>query len=231
MHALQTSGRSAMKLRFIVLFASMVLSPLTLVAADSTGPAGKVDIEAPDDVFVLEVMARNGKVEPNSTLITLQSPTLAYWRINLESQKRQLDISERKYTDGRATERVLMLKAKAKALLDASNASKDLANYLEGARKAGTIGLQDLEQARKEANVDLSAAIEAGFTTKQEERRQRDDQDKIAAQRAKMAQEEQLLGQLTERLTIKTSGGGVFTSHVVAGTFVKKGHTLGELRN
>lgn len=186
------------------------------------------ELEAPDDVYVTTV-AQDGRVEANSVLLVLESPMLRYWRLSIDAEKNQVDVTEQKYTNGRADEQRRMLEAKAAALSAASKASQDRFNSIAAHRDAGVVSRDYLKQALRDAKTDDSAAVEAASNARQEVLRQKEERQKIAAQRGKIMAENELYAQLIAHLTVKAVASGTFESFVVPGSFVKKGHLLGKI--
>jgi flagellar biosynthesis GTPase FlhF len=208
-----------------------LLSPgggVTTAMADPRTPAGEFELEAPDDVYVTYV-AQDGQREANSVLLVLESPMLKYWRLSIDSEKNQVDVTEQKYINGRADEQRRMLEAKTTALSAASKASHDRAVSLAAHAEAGTDTEGDAKQALRDANADESAAVEVASNAKQEMLRQKEEKQKIAKQREKIMAENELYSEMMAHLTVKTVASGTFKSFVVLGSFVKKGHLLGKI--
>ncbi|CAE6844278.1 hypothetical protein R69658_06867 [Paraburkholderia aspalathi] len=199
----------------------------TAVAEPRT-PAGEFELEAPDDVYVTTV-AQDGKVEANSVLLVLASPMLRYWRLSIDAEKNQVDVTEQKYLNGRADEQRRMLEAKAAALSAASKASHDRVVWFAAHVDAGTASDLDAKQALRDEKTDDSASVEAASNARQEVLRQKEEKQKIAAQRGKIMAENELYAHLTAHLTVKAVANGTFKSLVVLGSFVKKGHLLGKI--
>ncbi len=199
----------------------------TAMAAPPT-PASGFELEAPDDVYVTTV-APDGKVEANAVLLVLESPMLRYWRLSIDAEKNQTDVTEQKYLNGRADEQPRMLEAKAADLSAASKASRDrVAWYASHTAAIGSYE-PDSSQAIRDSKTDDSASVEAASNAKQEVLRQKEEKQKIAGQREKIRAENELYAQLIGHLTVTAVASGTFTSAVVRGSFVKKGHVLGRI--
>jgi hypothetical protein len=202
---------------------------LPTAMADPRSPAGEFELEAPDDVYVTTV-AQDGQVQANSVVLVLESPMPQYWRLSIDAEKNQVDVTEQKYLNGRADEQRRMLEAKAAALSAASKASRLQAVSLSAHAEAGAyFDVDSARQALRDAKTDESASVEAASNARQEVLRQNEEKRKIAAQREKIRAENELYAQLTAHLTVKAVASGTFKSFVVPGSFIKKGHLLGKI--
>jgi biotin carboxyl carrier protein len=220
--------------RFLLTVLTYLLVPwwsMSAFAQADPSPAGTLTIEASDDVFIVKLVASNGKVQAGDVLMVLTSPMLTYWQSLLAEQQRELDIKARSATDGRNTERLQYLEAKADALRQAAQAQSDIyAVKKQQADIAGTIScVTGLCQATSDAENARSTYLDAKFTADQEARRQQDEKDKLASERAKLAEQQALFQDLSSRLTVRSTVAGNFQSVVAEGMFVKKGHRLGTI--
>jgi biotin carboxyl carrier protein len=203
---------------------------MSAFAQADPSPAGTLTIEASDDVFVVKLIASNRKVQSGDVLMVLTSPMLTYWQSLLAEQQRELDIKARSASDGRNAERLQYLEAKADALRQASQAQSDIYDIRNQQRSMiGTVELSSLKQTTFDAENAQSTYLDAKFTADQEPRRQQDEKDKLASERAKLAEQQALFQDLSSRLTVRSTVAGNFQSVVAEGMFVKKGHRLGTI--
>lgn len=186
-------------------------------------------IEAPDDVFVTNIAAENGRVKSGDLLFSLKSYKLLERRNHLSLLSEQIAISERPFLDGRVNEQIEMIKKKA---VDFSTMNDAAQKVLEEERRQSEV-LGNNQDSYRSAVVNAlqthSAYLDADLSAHQAERKQKDAQDKIQLAKSKLDFHEKVLGELEETMMVKSGANGIFRSLVVTGLFVRKGHILGTL--
>jgi len=86
--------------------------------------------------------------------------------------------------------------------------------------------LVDLQTDLNKANIDY---LTAKLAAEQAERRRDDALAKIQLAKDKVSQHEKILATLQASMLVVSSVDGMFTSHIGAGFFAKRGHVLGEI--
>lgn len=75
-----------------------------------------INIEAPDDVFVVAVHGAGNIVKAGDLILELKSYRLTQWQSRLSMYAKQVEILERPFHDGRVDDEIKLLKAKANNL-------------------------------------------------------------------------------------------------------------------
>jgi hypothetical protein len=97
-----------------VAIAALTLAASSAAAARTeTAAQPSIDVEAPDDVFVVATPGKAGPVKIGDLIFQLKSYRLVQWQSRLTLISKQLEILERPFNDGRINEEITLLKTKA----------------------------------------------------------------------------------------------------------------------
>jgi hypothetical protein len=190
-----------------------------------------VSFEAPDDVFVNDVIVKYGHVNKGDSLVALHSPSLERQLARLSMHYEHLSIAERPFNDGRLDEEMAVLRAKAQNLQDAKTSTDQILAETENEYRAGTRAASDWNNARVAAYSATSAYLDAKMAADQAPKKRLDMIDKIRATRNTMDIHKSSLQAFAAGMTIVAPEGGTFRLVAALGSFVQKGDIICELRH
>jgi hypothetical protein len=186
-------------------------------------------IEAPDDVFIDQVLAGDGPVKPKKPLLVLRSPRLDRLIARVAAFQQHIEIAERPFHDGRVDEEVQALVQKSEFLQRALEWSEEALQVANDKFRAGEIFQVDVDKAQVDVLRAGSAHIDAKIASDHAPKKHRDMIDKLNATKESLRQHQAFLQVMKSAMTISSPVKGQFKALVAPGWFVRRGHVLGEI--
>ena len=186
-------------------------------------------IEAPHDVFIDHILARDGLVKPKKALLVLCSPQLDRLIARVAAFQQHIEIAERPFHDGRVDEEVQALVQKSEYLKRALDWSEEALQSAYDRFRAGEIPQVDLDKAQVDVLHAGSAHRDAKIAADHAPKKHQDMIDKLNATKESLRQHQEFLQIMKSAMTISSPVEGQFKVLVAPGWFVRRGHVLGEI--
>lgn len=122
-----------------VALASALIPGVDIASSVANKDTDVIDIEAPDDVFVVGVSSQNGPVKRGDLLLTLKSYRLLQMQNHVSLVSDYIAITERPFDDGRIDAEIQRLKDAADALKEISDIAQSRVDQIVEAYKMGVI--------------------------------------------------------------------------------------------
>jgi biotin carboxyl carrier protein len=188
-----------------------------------------LEIEAPSDVFVADVVATDGRVSKGTLLLKLKSHFLTQSQIRLVLLREQINFAERPFLDGRVDEEIKLIKSKAKYLSQKNQDAEAKLKLAESQVQLGTLDKSEYLAIVLNYTAIKTNYLDAELASNQAEKKKQELIDKISLAKDKLRLEEDALADLMMSMEVKANADGNFTSSVAVGSFIKKGHLLGRI--
>ena len=185
--------------------------------------------EAPVDSIVDQLMVRSGRVAPGQLLLILRSPELDRLIFRVTAFQQHLEIAERAFQDGRVDEQIAALVSKRDDLTNAVKIQEDRCNLVKSEHAVGKVSVLDIYTETLALSPIYRSQIDAKLAADQAEKKKQDMIDKFAITKSELQNHETYLQAPKSAMTITASLDGTFNALVCVGSFVKKGHTVGEI--
>ena len=187
----------------------------------------EIRMEAPDDVFVDQVLVRAGPVTVDQKLLILRSPKIDRLLARSAAFQSQIEIAERPFHDGRLDEEIQALVQKSQYLKSAVDWTKEALTYAQQQFTIGQITLVDRDGAQLRVQRADSAYTDAKLAADHAPKKQQDMLDKLASMKEALRNHQTFLETMKSSLTITSPLAGDLQLFVGPNCFVKKGHSLG----
>jgi hypothetical protein len=207
-----------------------LLSPTEPIKPDQSGLKKRdqsLVCEAPDDVTVERLELLQGRVTVGQPLATLTSTRLRWLRSRLDSSAAELQVQRRAFTEGRVDQLREVLKEEVASARAASEASDTLLKFQEKSAGVATVNALDVVIAKQAAAESQMKLSEAEKDQVRSESKFNDMKDRLDISEIRLKREQEILLDLTRRLTVAAPADGLFVASVGPGGFVAAGDPIG----
>lgn len=192
-------------------------------------PNKTLRLESPADAFVDQVLAAAGNVQQGAKIMVLRSPLLDRLLARITSYEQQIAISERAFLDGRVDDEITGLGQKRDSLQTAVTAQQAVLAQAQQQVKVGQVTAADVAVAQKDLASAQSALTDATVAANQAPAKKQDALDKMTVAKNSLADHKTYIQSMQAALTITSPAQGTLNIEVGPGSYVRRGHLLGEV--
>jgi hypothetical protein len=188
-----------------------------------------ISLSSPDDCFVSQMYAVNGKVRKGDKILLLRSLRSEHLLGRVENMLATLEIHRRWFKDGRSDEAKKLQASLESKLEDEVNQAQIIVAQYRGQVEAGVSEEGPVAQAKLELRDRQMAHDQQKNKLSEFDQRIKDTLDRLELAQAHLQKEQALLNDFRTRLLILAPCDGELTLYSAEGSFVELGGILGAI--